>query len=73
MGRLPPDVKVRIGQAINKLSQDPRPISCKKLVGFSAAFRLKVGKYRVIYEVNDNKVTIFIIKIGHRKEVYRRK
>ena len=56
--------------AIRNLADDPRPIGCKKLSG-RPAWRLRVGNYRVIYEIQDDVVFILVVSIGHRKEVYR--
>ena len=60
-----------IREAIASLAVNPRPTGCKKLKG-EPAWRIRVGDYRVIYEVDDEKVTIIVITVGHRKDVYRR-
>ena len=59
-----------IKEAIVNLSKNPRPIGFKKLKGV-AAYRIRVNNYRVIYEIFDNVLTVEIIAIGHRKEIYR--
>ncbi len=64
-------VKERIGAAINALGSEPHPPGSRKMVGSGALFRLRVGDYRVIYEVQEKVLTIFIIRIGHRKDIYR--
>ena len=69
--RLPEDIRVRIADAINALANDPRPFGCKKLAGREAAYRLRVGDYRIVYSVNDRENVVEIIKLGHRREVYR--
>ena len=51
---------------------EPRPPACKKLAGRDAAYRLRVGNYRIVYTVNDGEIVVEMIKIGHRREVYRR-
>ena len=61
----------RIVDAIQTLATDPRPSACKKLAGREAAYRLRVGDYRIVYTVNDREIIVEIIKIGHRREVYR--
>ena len=61
----------RIVDAIQTLATDPRPRACKKLAGREAAYRLRVGDYRIVYTVNDREIIVEIIKIGHRREVYR--
>lgn len=60
----------RIIQAIRELASDPRPASCKKLAG-RPAWRLRIGPYRVLYEIHDDQLLILVVRIGHRREVYR--
>jgi mRNA interferase RelE/StbE len=61
----------RLGNAIRALAADPRPPGCRKLVGGTDYFRIRVGNYRVLYEVRDRDVLVLVIKIGRRGEVYR--
>ncbi len=68
--KLSQDVKRRIIQALRRLSKDPFPHGAHKLEG-SEYYRLRVGDYRIIYEVHENKLLILVIRIGHRKDVYR--
>ena len=60
----------RIKGAIGNLSQDPRPQGCKKLTG-REGWRIRVGDYRVIYEIDDKQQTLTILHIGHRRDVYK--
>ena len=60
----------RIVAAIKDLADVPRPAGCKKLSGRSA-WRIRVGRYRVIYEIHDDKLLILVVTIGHRREIYR--
>ena len=60
----------RIIKAIQNLSLNPRPLGCKKLSGRDA-WRIRIGNYRVIYEIYDNDLSIVIVIIGHRKFVYK--
>ena len=60
----------RIISAIEALTDTPRPHGCKKLSG-RPAWRIRIGSYRVIYEIQDERLIIMIVHIGHRKEVYR--
>ncbi|RKX90390.1 MAG: type II toxin-antitoxin system RelE/ParE family toxin [Spirochaetes bacterium] len=60
----------RIIAAINSLTNTPRPSGCKKLSG-RPAWRIRIGFYRVIYEIQDNKLIVTVVHIGHRREVYR--
>ena len=61
----------KVVDAIAGLALEPRPDGCKKLAGRDAAFRLRVGDYRMVYTISDRDITVEIIKIGHRREVYR--
>ncbi len=69
--RVPERIRSRIGNAIRALAADPRPPGCQKLTAGTDYFRIRVGDYRVLYEVSDRDVLVLVIKIGHRREVYR--
>ena len=60
----------RVIAAIRKLAHNPRPAGVKKLSG-REAWRIRVGDYRVIYEINDNELTVLVVDVGHRREIYR--
>lgn len=60
----------KINKIIDSLSITPRPVGHKKLVNRNA-YRIRVGDYRVIYEIEDNNLIILLIRIRHRKEVYK--
>ena len=60
----------RVISAIRTLANEPRPPGCKKLTG-RPAWRIRVGVYRVIYEIHDNRLLVLVVAIGHRREVYR--
>jgi mRNA interferase RelE/StbE len=68
---LPGDVGKRLGQAIDRLSENPRPPGSKKLVGFENEWRLRVGNYRVLYVVDDSTKRVTIARVAHRREAYR--
>ena len=53
------------------LGDDPHPSGSRKLAGYDDVFRIRVGVYRVIYSVSGRKLVIIMLKIGHRKDVYR--
>ena len=61
----------RILQAIDDLSSDPRPAGCIQLKGGSGEMRIRVGDYRVIYDVIDDDIVVLVLAVGHRREVYR--
>ena len=60
----------RIVTVIGALADDPRPPQSKKLSG-SEKYRLRCGVYRVLYEIQDNVLVVCVVKVGHRKDVYR--
>ena len=62
---------VRILNVVETLSDEPRPVGCKKMSGSECAYRLRVGDYRIIYEVYDDTIIIEVIKVGHRRDVYK--
>lgn len=64
------DVRTRILKAVSKLSSNPRPSGCKKLKA-QDAYRIRVGAYRVIYEIRDAVLIVWVIKVGHRSNVYQ--
>ena len=60
----------RIIERIGNLAADPRPLGCEKLSG-QEKYRVRQGNYRIIYSIQDTELTIWVVKIGHRREVYR--
>lgn len=60
-----------IKTAIAELSDNPRPFGYKKLKG-EEAYRIRVGDYRIIYEIDDNIILITVVSVGHRKDVYKK-
>ena len=62
----------RIINSVEALSENPQPKGCRKLKGAEFTYRLRLGKYRIIYSLQSSKLVIEIIKIGHRKEIYRK-
>ncbi len=70
LAKIPLPFQKNIIDAIYKLAENPHPNGCKKLTG-KEAWRIRISDYRVIYEVNNNQLLIFVIEVGHRKEIYR--
>ena len=60
----------KILKRIEQLSENPRPSGCEKLTG-KDRYRLRQGRYRIIYSIQDDELTVWIVKVGHRKDVYR--
>ena len=59
----------RILKRIEALAEDPRPPGCEKLTG-QKRYRLRQGRYRIVYSIQDDELTIWIVKVGHRKNLY---
>jgi mRNA interferase RelE/StbE len=61
----------RIRAAIDLLASNPRPPTCVALKGEKSVYRVRVGDYRILYEVRDKSLIILVVRIGHRRDVYR--
>ncbi|MDA3872615.1 MAG: type II toxin-antitoxin system RelE/ParE family toxin [Kiritimatiellae bacterium] len=61
----------RILKKIGSLADEPRPPDCKKLTN-DASYRVRIGNYRVVYDIKDEVLLVLIVKVGHRKEIYRK-
>lgn len=71
LGKLPRQMAIRVVASIKELADNPYPSGVKKLSGFDRTFRIRVGDYRVLYDIYENRLVIEIIRIRHRKDVYR--
>ena len=60
----------KIINRIGGLAGDPRPPGCEKLTG-EDRYRLRQGSYRIVYSIQDNELTVWVVKVGHRKDIYR--
>lgn len=60
----------RILERIDALQEDPRPVGSEKLSG-QARYRVRQGVYRIIYEIADDRLVVTVVKVGHRRNVYR--
>ena len=69
--RLPRADRERVAQTVAKLAIDPRPSGARKLTGYDDVFRVRTGRYRVIYSIEGTSLIVLVLKIGHRKDVYR--
>ena len=61
----------RIVARILALAKDPRPAGCEKLAGQSARYRVRVGRYRVVYSIADDQLRVLVVRVADRKDVYR--
>ena len=71
--KLPLDIQAQIIQKLAELELDPRPINVQKLSGEENAYRVRVGDYRIVYEIYDQVLLVIVVKVGNRREIYRRK
>jgi len=72
LASLPKAIRIRIGKKIDSLQTNPTPQGVKLLKGKEReAYRVRVGDYRILYQIKKDILTVLVIKIGHRKEVYR--
>jgi mRNA interferase RelE/StbE len=69
--KLPADVRRRVVLAAEALGVDPRPMGCQRLKGSESIWRIRVGDYRILYEIRDQVLTVLVVRVGHRREVYR--
>ena len=60
----------KILKRIELLSENPRPSGCEKLTG-KDRYRLRQGRYRIVYAIRDDELSIWVVKVGHRKDIYR--
>ena len=68
--RLPANVVARIVPRLEGLASDPRPPGCKKLKGGDNEWRIRIGDYRAVYEIDDAAKTVDVTRIAHRRDVY---
>ena len=71
MKRLAAPIFERIRTVIDRLADAPRPPGVKKLAGGGDLYRVRVGDYRIIYEIEDMRLVVLVVRVGHRRDVYR--
>ncbi len=69
---LPDEVYDRIAVKIQQLAEEPRPDGVVKMKGSDNEYRIRIGDYRVRYEINDKELLILLLQCKHRKDVYRK-
>ena len=69
LSKLPKDVRKRVTDALERLSDDPRPHGCEKISG-TDEWRIRVGDYRIRYTIDDKGKVVIVTRIGHRKKIY---
>ena len=70
LGKLPGKIRRQISEKIDALADNPRQAGAEKLQGANL-FRIRSGDYRVIYQIKDNVLIVLVVRIGHRKDIYR--
>jgi mRNA interferase RelE/StbE len=69
--KLPETLQRRIVGTVETLAQDPRPSGVVKLTGCENLWRIRVGDYRVVYEIHDDRLIVLVLRVANRKDVYR--
>jgi mRNA interferase RelE/StbE len=69
--KLGPDARIRVIRAVQALASEPRPPGCRKLQGYDDVYRIRIGTYRVLYSIDDTRIVIIVLKVAHRRDVYR--
>jgi mRNA interferase RelE/StbE len=71
LANLPRNIADKVIKQVRALADDPLPNGCKKLVGTDYTYRIRINDYRVVYSIFDQQLVIQVIKIGHRKDIYK--
>lgn len=69
--RIPQKDLQRVTSKIQSLSEEPRPHDCEKLSA-QERYRLRQGNYRIIYSIEDDKLLVYVVKVAHRRDVYKK-
>lgn len=69
--KLTPTLQLAIVKRLEELSLEPRPTGVVKLEGSDSLYRVRLGDYRIIYEIQDTQLLVVVVKVGHRSDVYR--
>ncbi len=71
LDRLPRVARQRLVDAMRELREQPRPVGALKLAGEENTYRLRVGDYRIVYEIHDDVLLLLVLRVAHRKDAYR--
>lgn len=69
--KLDPQARRRVQAALELLAGSPRPPAAKPLVNAGGAWRIRTGSYRIVYEIHDDRILVLVLRIAHRRDVYR--
>lgn len=70
--KLDRSIQERVVRRLDKLGRDPRPPGVEKLEGDESTYRIRIGEYRIVYDIHDKALIVLVLKVGHRREIYRR-
>jgi len=68
-----PHVRRRVQAAIELLAENPRPPAATRLVGGAGEWRVRIGDYRIVYEIQQDQLLVLVLNVGHRREIYQRR
>ena len=68
---LPAKVRARVAPRIEALADEPRPHGVRKIAGCEDSYRIRIGDYRVVYEIHDARLVVLVIRVRHRRDAYR--
>lgn len=71
--KLTESIQLQIIEELSKLEIDPRPVGVQKMSGEENLYRIRVGDYRILYEISDRVLLVVVVKVGNRRDVYRRR
>ena len=72
LSKLPKPIATKVSKVIDQFKNNPYPKGYKKLKGSDKDYRVRIGNYRILYSIYDNLLIVEVIKIGHRKDVYKK-
>jgi mRNA interferase RelE/StbE len=70
--KLDRSIQERVVRRLEKLEKDSRPPGVEKMEGEEGTYRIRMGEYRIVYEIRDKVLVVLVLKVGHRREIYRR-
>ena len=71
--KFPKEIQKRSGKKIDELAKNPRPPDARALTGSEGFLRVRAGDYRIVYKVKDQALIILVVRIGHRREIFRKR
>ncbi len=72
LAELPRKIQRQIANKIDNLASNPRPAGCKVIQQDKSLYRIRSGDYRIVYQIRQKQVLVLVVRIGHRKDIYRK-